>query len=147
MSVPLNPPAHWAYGIAGQLKFQRDVKYIQVICIDATHAVTDISCPVEGPVPYSLIACYPHLHSANLLSTFTISGQAPCGGLVPPHKAPHSDILFLPATADTSCIAASMALPYPAATSSQAASAASPVSFWYAYPFLASSYKCARSFS
>ena len=37
-------------------------------------------------------------HAANLLSPVTVSGQAPCGGLIPPRKASHSGVPFLPAT-------------------------------------------------
>ncbi len=85
-------------------------------------------CAVNG-VFHSPIACYPHFHAANLLSPVTVSGQAPCGGLFPPRKTPHNGVPFLPATANTPVLLRQWRLPYPAATSFQAASAASPVSF------------------
>ena len=88
-------------------------------------------CAVNG-VFHSPIACYPHFHGANLLCPVTVSGQAPCGGLFPPRKTPHSGVPFLPATANTPVLLRQWRLPYPAATSFQAVSvapAASAVSF------------------
>ena len=103
-------------------------------------------CAVNGVI-HDPIACYPHFHAVNLLSPVTVSGQAPCGGLIPPRKAPHSGVPFLPATP---VFPRQWCLPYPAATSFQAAlvaPAASAVSFRYAYSWSASSCKCARFFS